>query len=144
MTEQPPQPEHAPAQQHPDAPYGQPYPPPAYGDQQPAGGPRYTPAPQVQQPFYSQPFAAQPLEAPGQGLYTAAAVINWVVLGVIVVGTLGIGIIVAAWFIPMTIKIHQGARGLSKHTALGVCTLLFCNLISGILILVADGQRRPA
>jgi hypothetical protein len=80
--------------------------------------------------------------APGQGLYVAAAVINWVVLGLVVVGTLGIGIIAAAWFIPMTIRIHKDARDHTKHTALGVCTLLFCNLISGILILVGDSDRQ--
>lgn len=74
-------------------------------------------------------------------MYVAAAVINWVVLGLWIVGTLGIGIIVAAWFIPMTILIHRGARDGQKHTALGVCTLLFCNIVSGILMLVEDSKR---
>jgi len=78
-----------------------------------------------------------------RGLYTAAAVINWVVLGLIIVSTFGIGIIAAAWFIPMTIKIHKYAKGPYKHTSLGVCTLLFCNLISGILMLVDDSNRPP-
>jgi hypothetical protein len=78
-----------------------------------------------------------------RGLYTAAAIINWVVLGIVIVGTLGFGIIAAAWFIPMTILIHKGAKGPYKHTALGVCTLLFCNIISGILMLV-DDSNRPA
>ena len=76
-----------------------------------------------------------------RGMYTAAAVINWVVLGIIVAATLGFGIIVAAWFIPMTILIHKGAKGPYKHTGLAVCTLLFCNIISGILMLVDDGNR---
>lgn len=76
-----------------------------------------------------------------RGMYTAAAIINWVVLGLIVVGTLGFGIIVAAWFIPMTIQMHKGARSPQKHTALGVCTLLFCNWISGILLLIDDSGR---
>jgi hypothetical protein len=76
-----------------------------------------------------------------RGMYTAAAVINWVVLGIIVAATVGFGIIVAAWFIPMTILIHKGAKGPYKHTGLAVCTLLFCNIISGILMLVDDSNR---
>ena len=84
---------------------------------------------------------AAPVEK--RGLYTAAAVINWVVFGILVVSTLGIGVIFGAWFIPMTIRMHKGAAGPYRHTSLGVCTLLFCNLISGILILV-DDSGRPA
>lgn len=76
------------------------------------------------------------------GLYLAAAIINWVVMGLAIVGTLGFGIIVAAWFIPMTIFIHKGAKDGYKHTGLAVCTLLFCNLISGILMLVDNGNRQ--
>jgi hypothetical protein len=79
-------------------------------------------------------------------MYVAAAVINWVVLALLVLATCGIGLIAAAWFIPMTIYVHKGARDGYKHTGLGVCTLLFCNIISGILMLVEDGNRanRPA
>jgi hypothetical protein len=84
----------------------------------------------------------QPVTAT-RGMYTAAAVINWVTLGIVIVVTLGIGVIAAAWFIPMTVLIHKGAKGPYKHTALGVCTLLFCNIISGILMLV-DDSNRPA
>ena len=76
------------------------------------------------------------------GLYLAAAIINWVVMGLTIVGTLGFGIVVAAWFIPMTIFIHKGAKDRYKHTGLAVCTLLFCNLISGILMLVDNGNRQ--
>jgi len=74
-------------------------------------------------------------------MYTAAAVINWVTLGIVIVITLGVGVIAAAWFVPMTILIHKGAKGPYKHTGLGVCTLLFCNFISGILMLVDDSNR---
>jgi hypothetical protein len=42
----------------------------------------------------------------------------------------------------MTINIHKGARDRYKHTGLGVCTLLFCNIISGIFILVEDSNRQ--
>lgn len=78
-----------------------------------------------------------------RSMYTAAAVINWVVLGLVILGSGGLGIIAAAWFIPMTIRIHKGGKGPYKHTSLGVCTLLFCNLISGILML-SDDSGRPA
>lgn len=74
-------------------------------------------------------------------MYTAAAVINWVTLGIVIVVSGGVGIIAAAWFIPMTIFIHKGAKGPYRHTGLGVCTLLFCNFISGILMLVDDSNR---
>jgi hypothetical protein len=121
---------------------GQPYPPQAY-PQQPGYGQPYPTPPYGQHPGYGQPYYNAAAQAPGQGLYVAAAVINWVVMGIIIVATLGFGIVVAAWFIPMTIRIHKDARDTTKHTALGVCTLLFCNLISGILILVADSDRQP-
>ena len=76
-----------------------------------------------------------------RGMYTAAAILNWVTLAIFIVGTGGFGIIAAAWFIPMTILTHKAAKGPYKHTSLGVCTLLFCNIISGILMLVDDSNR---
>jgi hypothetical protein len=76
-------------------------------------------------------------------MYTAAAVLNWITLAIVAVATFGIGLIAAFWFVPMTILIHKGAKGPYKHTALGVCTLLFCNIISGILMLVDDSNRPP-
>lgn len=82
-----------------------------------------------------------PLPSPASGMYVAAAVINWVVLGLSVALTCGIGVILAAWFIPMTLQIHKGSKDRYKHTALGVCTLLFCNPVSGILMLVEDSNR---
>lgn len=125
-----------------------PPPPPPYGQMPPVPYPSQPPYPQSpspqqygQHPGYGQPF---PQKAPGQGLYLAAAIINWVVLGLVVIVTLGIGIVAAAWFIPMTIRIHKDGPDGRKHIALGVCTLLFCNIISGILLLVADGDRTSA
>lgn len=76
-------------------------------------------------------------------MYTAAAIVNWVTLGIVIAATLGFGVFVAAWFIPMTILTHKAAKDPYKHTALGVCTLLFCNIISGVLMLV-DDSNRPA
>lgn len=78
---------------------------------------------------------------PTRGMYTAAAVINWVTLGIVNVFSGGLGLIAAAWFIPMRTFIHKGAKGPYRHTGLGVCTLLFCNIISSILILVGDSNR---
>lgn len=75
------------------------------------------------------------------GLYQAAAIINWVMLGLITLATCGLGIVAAAWFVPMTIFIHKASKDRQKHTALAVCTLLFCNLVSGILMLVDEGKR---
>src|SRR5690606_1053890 len=100
-------------------------------------------------PYVPAPGHGTPPPPPGawgpspqpSGLYQAAAIVNWVVLGLIIVGTCGLGIIAAAWFVPMTIAIHNGARDRRKHTALAVCTLLFCNVVSGILMLVEDGKR---
>jgi hypothetical protein len=96
-------------------------------------------------PAVPVPYGYYPPQVPprpaASGMYVAAAVINWVVLGMVVLATCGIGLIAAAWFIPMTIAIHKGAGDRQKHTALAVCTLLFCNLISGILMLVEDGNR---
>jgi len=114
-------------------PYGTP-PPPA----PPYGGPPNVPAIPSYYGGYQPHLPQRPAAS---GLYVAAAVINWVVLGLLTLGTCGIGIIAAAWFIPMTIFIHKGANDRQKHTALGVCTLLFCNIISGILMLVEDGNR---
>jgi len=76
-------------------------------------------------------------------MYTAAAVLNWITLAIVSVATFGFGLIAAFWVVPMTIQIHKGAKGPYKHTALGVCTLLFINFISGILMLVDDGNRPP-
>jgi hypothetical protein len=121
------------------APYQLPQAPAHYPATQYSGGVPAAPPPAG----YGYGYAPQgPQEPAGSGLYVAAAIINWVVLGLVVIGTLGIGIIAAAWFIPMTIFMHKGARDTSKHTALGVCALLFCNIVSGILILVADSNRR--
>jgi len=93
------------------------------------------------QPTY--PVAYSGSSSGTRGMYTAAAVINWITLAIVSVATFGIGLIAAFWVVPMTIAIHKGAKGPYKHTALGVCTLLFINIISGILMLV-DDSNRPA
>lgn len=119
----------------------------------PAPPPLPVPAPPPAYPAYAAPAYPAPGMQPGvpmampvqgtRGMYTAAAILNWVGLGLFVVFTFGIGIIAAAWVVPMTIQIHKAAKGPYKHTALGVCTLIFINIISGILMLV-DDSNRPA
>lgn len=104
-----------------------------------------TPSPGPADPERIPVTASAPTGAPAvagsRALYTTAAILNWVTLGVIIVATLGMGVFAAAWFVPMTILIHKAAKGPYKHTALGVCTLLFCNVISGVLMLVDDSNR---
>lgn len=112
--------------------------------EQPWGQPAVPAVPgQPPLPAYAYGYAPQAPPQVPSSLYVAAGVVNWVVLGLLVLGTCGFGIVAAAWFIPMTIAIQKGARDREKHTALAVCTLLFCNLVSGILMLVEDGNRMP-
>ena len=57
-----------------------------------------------------------------------------------IVTTVGIGwtVIPLAWMIPMTVISYGIYKGTKKNTvAFGVCTLLFMNLVSGILLLVS-------
>ena len=59
--------------------------------------------------------------------------------------TVGLGwlIIPLAWMIPMTVMswgIYKGKR--ANTTAFGVCTLIFVNLVSGILLLVAGEDKK--
>jgi len=77
-----------------------------------------------------------------ESLFKAAAIINWVVMGLVVLGTIFIGVFIIAWFIPMTVSMHRIIKrgDYRPKVALGVCTLLFCNLISGVLILAAPSD----
>ncbi|MBV7390341.1 MULTISPECIES: hypothetical protein [Enterococcus] len=48
-----------------------------------------------------------------------------------------------AWMIPMTITSWRAYKGVRPNTtALGVCTLLFVNIISGILMLVGPKNEK--
>lgn len=123
------------------------------GSDQASGGltpqqpyPRATPAEPPTFGYYPPPPGSSsltPTNTGTRGMYTAAAVLNWITYALFSVATFGIGLVAGFWVIPMTIAIHKAAKGPYKHTALGVCTLLFINLISGILILV-DDNNRPA
>ncbi len=45
-------------------------------------------------------------------------------------------IIPLAWMIPMTVRSYKIYKGTAENTVgFGVCDLIFCNIISGILLL---------
>ena len=49
----------------------------------------------------------------------------------------GIALIPLIWMIPMTIKTYRAYKGTEKlSTGFKICVLIFCNTISGILLLV--------
>lgn len=57
-----------------------------------------------------------------------------------IVTTVAVGwaIIPLAWMIPMTVISYGIYKGTKKNTTtFGVCTLLFVNIVSGILLLVS-------
>ncbi|MDR1773956.1 MAG: hypothetical protein LBR30_03665 [Clostridioides sp.] len=67
------------------------------------------------------------------GLLLAAFVINLIVL----VCSCWL-VIPLAWMIPMTVSSYRAYKGIRPNTvALGVCTLIFFDLIGGILMLCA-------
>jgi hypothetical protein len=80
------------------------------------------------------PVTAAPAEADNdKTLRLIAFILN-------IVTTVGVGwtIIPLAWMIPMTVISHGIYKGTKKNTTtFGVCTLLFMNLASGILLLVS-------
>ena len=58
-----------------------------------------------------------------------------------IIATLSVGwfILPLAWMIPMTVISWGIYKGTKRNTvAFGVCTLLFVNIISGILLLVSS------
>lgn len=60
-----------------------------------------------------------------------------------IVTTVGVGwmLIPLAWMIPMTVISYGIYKGTKKNTtAFGVCTLIFVNVISGVLLLVAKKE----
>lgn len=83
---------------------------------------------------------ATPRNSNGKTLLLVAAILNWIFYAIIAISTAGVGLLIGAWLIPMTIFTHKACNDNRKHVALGVCTLLFINLISGILILCAGGE----
>ena len=119
--------------------------------QQPAAPQPYAAAPQqpyaAPQPPYGAPMPEQTyvVEGSNQTLRLIAFIMNIVALVVIGIGgiaTLGVGLVPLAWGIPMTVRSWGVYKGKKPNTvALGVCTLLFLNMVSGILLLVAQKDK---
>lgn len=76
----------------------------------------------------------KPISDNDKTMYLIAFIFN-------IVATIGIGwtIIPLAWMIPMTVISYGIYKGTKKNTvAFGVCALIFVNVVSGILLLVAQ------
>lgn|GEM_PF-5855094 len=72
--------------------------------------------------------------------YLIAFILNWVAFGLFTLLTGGLGIIAAAWVVPMTLALKKAEGNNKKNMTLAVCTLIFVSVISGILMLVAGGE----
>ena len=88
------------------------------------------------------PTPVQPAAAPATAtdndktLFLIAFILN-------IVSTVSVGwlIVPLAWMIPMTVISYGIYKGTKKNTtAFAVCTLIFLNLVSGILLLVAKKE----
>lgn len=67
---------------------------------------------------------------------TLIIVFMWISTGFLALATFGIAL---AWCLPMTLTVQGRIKNKQKiGVGMGVCTLLFVSLISGILILVKD------
>lgn len=59
-------------------------------------------------------------------------------LGIIFLMNGGFFIVLLVWMIPMTVMAYNSVDDSSDKTALGVCHLIFFNIISGILLLASN------
>lgn len=112
---------------------GTPVPPPAPGQQQPYQQP-YTP----EQP---QPVYAQATTYPMTSQDETLRLINFI-LCILSCIALCWAVIPLAWMIPMTVHswgLYKGTK--PNTTAFGVCTLIFVNVIGGILLLVSNKDK---
>jgi hypothetical protein len=50
-------------------------------------------------------------------------------------------IIPMCWMIPMTLSTKRAINDKKEHIALGVCMLLFCGILPGILMLISKGTE---
>lgn len=67
-----------------------------------------------------------------------AFVIIITILGIIFLMNGGFFIVILLWTLPMTLAAYTIVDSDDRHTALGVCHILFFNIISGILILQSN------
>ncbi|MDR0513737.1 MAG: DUF2510 domain-containing protein [Coriobacteriaceae bacterium] len=85
-----------------------------------------------QTPYYGQ--AARPQQGTDDSLKLIAFVFS-------LVSTISVGILLVPliWMVPMTVISWGIYKGTKRNTvAFGVCTLLFVNLISGVLLLCSQ------
>ena len=88
---------------------------------------------EVNAPVPTPPATSAPADESDKTLRLVAFILN-------IVTTVGVGwlLIPLAWMIPMTVISYGIYKGTKKNTvALGVCTLIFINVISGVLLLVS-------
>lgn len=123
---------------------------PSTSQQQTAGTPVPPPAPgQQQQQAYQQPYVSeqpQPVYAqattyPMTSQEETLRLINFI-LCILSCIALCWAVIPLAWTIPMTVHswgIYKGTK--PNTTAFGVCTLIFVNVIGGILLLVSNKDK---
>ncbi len=112
-----------------------------------AGNNTYPNQEQPQTGAYANAYQLQP-EIPGE-TYVMRHSDTWdtlyliaFILSLISTVFLGLLLIPLAWMIPMTVHlwgIYKGKK--APSTAFSVCTLLFLNLVAGILMLVADSKE---
>ncbi|MDO4182210.1 MAG: zinc-ribbon domain-containing protein [Coriobacteriia bacterium] len=109
--------------------------------QQPAGDPAAYQQPTYQQaqPTYEYAAAATPAAAASSNQETLRLIAF--ILNIISTVSMGLLILPLAWTIPMTVHSYGIYKGTKQSTtAFAVCDLIFVNLISGILLLVADSE----
>lgn len=113
--------------------------------QQPAGQQQY-----YQQPSYGVPASSMGVMNP-DGTYVVdstdstlrliASILYAIDIAFIVLSalpTLGLSLICLAWVLPMGIHCYKIYKGQKPNTiAFGVCTLLFCGAIAGVLLLLS-------
>ena len=88
---------------------------------------------EVNAPVPTPPVTSAPADESDKTLRLVAFILN-------IVTTVGVGwlLIPLAWMIPMTVISYGIYKGTKKNTvAFGVCTLIFINVISGVLLLVS-------
>lgn len=104
--------------------------------QMPYGQQPYAQQPTYVQPTYMQPaqsMALYPMTKEDQTMRLIAFIFN-----ILCTASVGWLIIPLAWMIPMTVRswgIYKGTK--PNTTAFGVLDLIFCSMVSGILLLVS-------
>lgn len=95
---------------------------------------------------YTQAYAYTYTQTPQQTYYqdSSSQTMRMVAFVLNLLSTIAFGILIIplAWMIPMTVHSWGLYKGTERNTiAFGVCTLLFLNLISGILLLISGEDQ---